>query len=100
MNDSLDLLDLAARAAERAAEYIRTVGEDGEDGEDGEAGRTASRRPHRPSVRPSDWRSKGHHDWATEVDRQAESLIGGILRAGRPGSRDVGGGRRRGGQEG
>ena len=86
MNDSLDLLDLAARAAERAGEYIRRSG--------GQAVRRSKRRPGGPAARPTDrptaWVSKGHHDWASEVDYQAESLIGETLRAGAPGSRIVG----------
>src|SRR3989304_2562962 len=81
MNDSLDLLDLAARAAEAAGKYIRSVGR-----YEGSVGGTANP-PHVPTSPLTD---KGHHDWATEVDRQAESLIGEILRAGAPGSRIVG----------
>ncbi|HLB53937.1 MAG TPA: inositol monophosphatase family protein, partial [Gemmatimonadales bacterium] len=81
MNDSLDLLDLAARAAEAAGKYIRSVGR-----YEGSVGVTANP-PHVPTYPLTD---KGHHDWATEVDYHAESLIGEILRAGAPGSRIVG----------
>jgi myo-inositol-1(or 4)-monophosphatase len=93
MNSSLDLLHLATSAAERAGEYIRRVSEDGGDGEDGEDGGVQSARlprPHRPSVRPSNWISKGHHDWVTEVDRTAEEMIARELLAAAPGSRVVG----------
>ncbi len=88
MNSSLDLLHLAARAAEVAASHIRSRG--ATDSEVGEVGRTTSPSPHRPSVRPSDWHSKGHNDWVTEVDRTAESLIRDILMKGAPGSRVMG----------
>ena len=66
MNSSLDLLHLAARAAEAAAGYVRS------------------------SSRPPVWIAKGHHDWVTEVDRTAESLIRDILVRGAPGSRVMG----------
>jgi len=79
---------LAARAAERAADYIRSAARTV--GGDGEVGRTDRPRPHRPSVQPSDWRSKGHHDWATEVDKNAEAMIAELLGKGAPGSRLVG----------
>jgi len=86
MNSSLDLLHLAAEAAERAGSYIRsvsrTVGQSDGGGKEGPSdGQT---------VRPSDWRSKGHHDWVTEVDRRAEALIAEVLGKGAPGSRLVG----------
>ncbi len=71
MNDSLDLLDLAARAAERAGAYIRQAAPSASRSE------TASS-PQRP------WEPKGHHDWASEVDREAERLITETLRAGTP----------------
>lgn len=80
MNPSLDLLHLAAGAAERAGAYIRTAGR--------RDGRGPNPRP--PSVQPSDWVSKGHHDWATEVDRNAERMIAEVLGEGAPGSRLVG----------
>jgi len=66
LNSSLDLLHLAAGAAERAAECIRRPGS-------------------RVTVE-----SKGHHDWVTEVDRVAETLIAEVLGTGTPGSRLVG----------
>jgi myo-inositol-1(or 4)-monophosphatase len=53
-------------AAERAADYIRSVG------------------------REVDWISKGHHDWVTEVDGEAERRIAEVLGTGAPGSRMVG----------
>ena len=68
MNSSLDLLHLAAGAAEQAAEYIRRESGRAQDG----------------------WISKGHNDWATEVDRSAEAMIAGVLGRGAPGSRLVG----------
>lgn len=60
---------MAAHAAERAGEYIRTVGG------------TGSREV---------WVSKGYHDWATEVDQNAEAMIAEVLGKGAPGSRLVG----------
>jgi myo-inositol-1(or 4)-monophosphatase len=84
MNSSLDLLHLAAAAAERAGGYIRTAGRTVGPVDDG----TSPARS--PTVRPSDWRSKGHHDWATEVDQNAERMIAGVLGTGAPGSRFVG----------
>lgn len=65
---------MAAHAAERAAEHIRS----------------AAPRPDGPAVRPSNWHAKGHHDWVSEVDREAEALIAEILHRGAPGSRLVG----------
>ena len=70
MNDSLMLLDLAARAAERAGDYIRRA-----------SGGS-------PAI--TDWASKGHNDWATEVDRRAEGLIVETLLEGAPKSKIVG----------
>jgi myo-inositol-1(or 4)-monophosphatase len=92
MNPSLDLLHLTARAAEAAASHIRAAGRPrvGLDDEDGEDGRTKASRPHRPSVQPSNWISKGHNDWVSEVDRTAESLIAEVLQTGAPGSRVMG----------
>jgi myo-inositol-1(or 4)-monophosphatase len=78
---------LATSAAERAGEYIRRAGGDGGDSEDG---RTTRPRPHHPSVPPSNWVEKGHHDWVTEVDRTAEKMITTELLAAVPGSRVVG----------
>jgi myo-inositol-1(or 4)-monophosphatase len=61
------------------------------DSEDSEDSRTIPRphRPHRPH-RLTEWIPKGHHDWVTEVDRTAESLIGEVLQRGAPGSRVMG----------
>lgn len=70
MKSSLDLVHLAAQAAELAGEYI------------GEA-------RNRPEG-GAGWVAKGHHDWATEVDRKAEQLIAGVLGKGAPGSRMIG----------
>ena len=75
---------MAAAAAERAAEYIRAVSGVGA------VGQSDRPRPHGPSVSPSDWVSKGHNDWVSQVDQNAERLIAGILGAGAPGSRLVG----------
>jgi myo-inositol-1(or 4)-monophosphatase len=66
MNSLLDLLHLSAHAAEAAGGYIRGAGK-------GPA-----------------WISKGHHDWVSEVDRNAERMIRDILMAGLPGSRVMG----------
>ena len=86
MNSSLDLVRLASRAAERAGAYIRSVARSGgrTDGK-GHEGESAAR-----PLRPSDWISKGRHDWVTDVDRTAERLIAEVLRDGAPGSRIVG----------
>jgi myo-inositol-1(or 4)-monophosphatase len=67
MNDGLEWLAIAQRAAERAAEYIRSVGRSD--------GKTAG------SL--TAW-EKGHHDWVTEVDREAERLIAEVLREATP----------------
>lgn len=86
MNSSLDLLHLAAEAAYRAGGYIRTVGRlDGRT-----AGDTSSPPTVLPPYRPTTWESKGHHDWVTEVDRQAEAMIRDGLLRGAPGSTVVG----------
>src|SRR5262245_11373660 len=69
MKSSLDLVHLAATAAERAAEYIR-----------GATGAGAA-------VKAI---AKGHHDWATEVDRKAERLITEVRGRAAPGSRMIG----------
>jgi myo-inositol-1(or 4)-monophosphatase len=63
-----DLLTVARDAAERAAEYIR-----------GAARPDASR-----------WDRKGRSDFVTDIDRTAEQMIAGVLRAGVPGSTVVG----------
>jgi myo-inositol-1(or 4)-monophosphatase len=82
MNSSLDLLHLAAAAAERAGAYIRSAGQTG----DREVGKSGSS----SGGAPTDWISKGHNDWVSEVDKNAERMIAGILGAGAPGSRLVG----------
>jgi hypothetical protein len=64
---------LAGAAASRAGDYIRSASR--------QVGKSAS---------ASDWVSKGHHDWATEVDKNAEELIAEVLGKGAPGSRLVG----------
>jgi myo-inositol-1(or 4)-monophosphatase len=89
MNSSLDLLHLAARAAERAAEYIRSVGMTGRR-EDGKTVGGSGEPLGLPTSRPPVWVSKGHHDWATEVDQNAEAMIAEVLGSGAPGSRLVG----------
>lgn len=68
MRDYNDLVKLAERAAARAAAYIRT----------------ADRPP------PRAWTEKGQHDYVTEVDRAAESLIAETLDRETPGSVLVG----------
>jgi myo-inositol-1(or 4)-monophosphatase len=70
MNSSLDLVHLGLRAAECAGGSIRAARD-------------------RPAGKP-DWESKGHHDWVTEVDREAEGLIREVLEQGVPGSLVVG----------
>jgi myo-inositol-1(or 4)-monophosphatase len=65
----MDLLDLLEAAARRGAEFLRSAG---------------------PPPPPTQWTSKGIHDFATEVDRRAEVLIGEVLLAAEPGSRVVG----------
>jgi len=59
-----DLLDLAERAAQAAAEFIRDAD--------------------RPDT--GSWDRKARNDFATEVDREAERRIAGVLLAGAPGS--------------
>ena len=84
---------MATRAAERAGDYIRSVGRTDGGGTDGQTdSRTeaADRPSDRPPVRPSAWVSKGHHDWATEVDKNAEAMIAEVLAQGAPGSRLIG----------
>lgn len=65
----LNLLDRARTAAEQAADYIRS----------------AERPAH-----PDDWTVKASSDFVTEVDRQAERIIGEVLRAGSPAGHIVG----------
>ena len=64
-----DLLRTAQAAAEAAGSYLRTV--------DRPAG-------------PSAWVAKGRADWATEVDRESERIIGAILARDTPGARIIG----------
>lgn len=69
MNPHLNLPDLAERTACRAAAWIRDA------------------------VAPADrdqWDEKGHHDYATDIDRAAERMITADLLVGAPGSRVVG----------
>jgi len=69
MPSANDLLHLARSAAERAGAYLRGVS--------------------RPAD-PAAWTAKGRADWATDVDRTAEAIIGEELRREAPGSRIVG----------
>jgi myo-inositol-1(or 4)-monophosphatase len=85
MNSSLDLLHLAAAAAYRAGGHIRTAGL-----LDGSTAGKGLSPAVQPSGRPVTWVSKGHHDWVTEVDRHAETLIREVLLRGAPGSSVVG----------
>ena len=85
MNSSLDLLHLAAAAAYRAGGHIRTAGL-----LDGSTAGKGLSLAVQPSGRPVTWVSKGHHDWVTEVDRHAETLIREVLLRGAPGSSVVG----------
>ena len=62
------LARLAERAAARAGGYLLNV-----------------RRPE-----PSEWTTKGHHDFVTDVDRTAERLITSDLRSAEPDSRILG----------
>ena len=80
---------MAARAAERAAEYIRSVGTAGRR-EGGKTGGGSEEPPVLSTSRPPVWVSKGYHDWATEVDQNAEAMIAEVLGSGAPGSRLVG----------
>jgi myo-inositol-1(or 4)-monophosphatase len=63
----MELLSIAERAAWKAAEYIRAAGP----------------RAVGPSERLT-VREKGHHDWVTDVDREAERLIAETLLAATP----------------
>ncbi len=69
MVSGLDLLHLAQTAAEAAAAQIRQA--------------------ERPAG-PGGWTVKGHHDFVTGIDRDAEALIAEMLTAGAPGSRVLG----------
>jgi len=64
----LDLVEVAARAARRAARFLRAV-----------------RRP-----TPEAWTEKSRHDFATDADRRAETLIGEVLTSAVPGSVVIG----------
>ncbi|HWA59022.1 MAG TPA: inositol monophosphatase family protein [Gemmatimonadales bacterium] len=68
MASANDLLRVAESAARRAGAYLRTVD--------------------RP--RPAAWTAKGRADWATDVDRTAESMITELLLGAEPGSRIIG----------
>ena len=61
---------MAARAAEGAGGYIRTT--------------------ERRKGAKAQWESKGHNDWVTEVDRNAEAMIREVLLQGAPGSTVIG----------
>ena len=61
---------MAARAAEGAGGYIRGA--------------------ERRKDTKAQWESKGHNDWVTEVDRNAEELIREVLLRGVPGSTVIG----------
>jgi len=69
MPSANDLVRLAASAAAAAGAYLR-----------------GAERPHDPS----EWGSKGPADWVTQVDRNSEELIAGILLAGEPGTTIIG----------
>jgi myo-inositol-1(or 4)-monophosphatase len=68
VRDYNDLVKLAETAADRAGEYLRSAA--------------------RPATQA--WTEKGQHDFATEVDRAAESVITEILSRGAPDSIIVG----------
>jgi myo-inositol-1(or 4)-monophosphatase len=65
MKSGLELLAIAQRAAEQAADYIRSAG--------------GAEPPRRRAVL-----DKGHHDWATDVDHDAERLIKAVLHRATP----------------
>jgi len=69
MPSANDLVNLARNAAEQAADYLRSA--------------------ERPRT-PRDWTSKGRADWVSDVDRNSEELIKGILLAAEPGSHVMG----------
>ena len=93
MNSSIDLLHLAARAADRAGHYIRSA-EMSVGRHVGTSASEGTKPTDLPTCRPTDppltWISKGHHDWVTEIDRTAESLIRNLLLEEAPGSRVTG----------
>jgi myo-inositol-1(or 4)-monophosphatase len=68
VRDYNDLVKVAGAAAARAAAYLRTA----------------------PRPRAADWTEKSRHDFVTEVDRAAETLIAEMLTRAVPGSRVVG----------
>jgi hypothetical protein len=70
MKSGLDLLAIARRAAEHAAEYILSA--------------ASAEPPARRAVL-----DKGHHDWATEMDHDAERIITGVLQGATPEARIV-----------
>jgi len=69
MLSPIDLLLLAETAARRAGRFLAGV--------------------ERPAD-PTRWTAKGHHDFVTDVDREAERLIGEVLLAGADEARLVG----------
>ena len=68
MRELKDLVDVARRAAEPAARYLRGL----------------------VPAAPDDWIEKARHDFVTEADRGAETLIAGALMRDVPGSKVVG----------
>jgi myo-inositol-1(or 4)-monophosphatase len=66
---ALDLLHWAKTAAVQAAAYVRSA--------------------ERPGG-PAEWTRKGRRDYVTEVDRNAEGIIGEVLTQGVPGGRIIG----------
>ena len=64
-----DLLAVAITAARAAGAYLRET---------------------EPPRDPSGWTAKGRADWATDVDRTAERIIGTILREATPGATIIG----------
>lgn len=64
-----DLLTVATTAARAAGAYLRET---------------------EPPRDPAGWTAKGRADWATDVDRTAERIIGEILRQATPGATIVG----------
>lgn len=68
MSDAKRLARVAERAAARAAAYLREIA----------------------PPDPADWAAKGHHDFVTEMDQQAEVRITETLLAAEPSSRVMG----------
>lgn len=66
---ALDLLHWAKTAAVQAAAYVRSA--------------------ERPGG-PAEWTRKGRRDYVTEIDRNAEGIIGEVLTQGVPGGRIIG----------